>query len=332
MGAETMLPSIRIDSWDDWTRVYNDVSVWRGLVDAICAREGIGYREIRSASANTNAVFLLDRAFALKIYSPFWDEFDLERRLVDTLKHEELIPSPELAGSGQVADADGVAWDYLITRFCPARPFSEIRQELSNAEAASLAGQLGRIARRLHSLDPIRFANAATTRTWSDLVTARRGGAVNELIAAGVLEAGLEDPLLALLDDAIGADLEQSRVVVHGDLGADHVLCAPTPEGWRVDMLIDFGDAKIGVPEYEWMPVWMGFCERDPGLARAFLDAYDPALPDDSQFARRAVAWTLLHDFGADEVIRQWRERGQTKPIGTMEELEALVCPGLIFA
>ena len=35
-----MLPSIRIDSWDDWTRVYNDVSVWRGLIDAICIREG----------------------------------------------------------------------------------------------------------------------------------------------------------------------------------------------------------------------------------------------------------------------------------------------------
>ena len=326
-----MLPSIRIDSWDDWTRVYNDVSVWLGLVDAICAREGIGYREIRSASANTNAVFLLDQAFALKIYSPFWDEFELERSLLDALKQEDLIPVQELAGCGQIADADGVAWDYLITRFCPARPFSEIRQELSVGEAASLAEQLGRIARRLHSLDPSRFANAATTRTWSDLVRARRGDAVNELIAAGVLEAGLEGSLSALLDDAIGADLEQSRVVAHGDLGADHVLCAPTPEGWRVDMLLDFGDAKIGVPEYEWMPVWMGFCGMDPRLARAYLDAFDPALIDDNRFARRAVAWTLLHDFGADEVIRQWRERGQRRPIETMEELAALLCPGSIF-
>lgn len=326
-----MLPSIRIDSWDDWTRVYNDVSVWRGLVDAICVQEGIGFREIEAASANTNAVFLLDRAWALKIYSPFWDEFDLERRLVDALKREELIPCPELVGSGQAADAGGVAWDYLITRFCPARPFSEIRRELSDGETVSLAEQLGRIARRLHSLDASRFANAATTQIWSDVVAARRAVAVSELTAAGVLDAGLAGSLSALLDEAIAADLERSRVVVHGDLGADHVLCVPTAEGWRIEMLIDFGDAKIGVPEYEWMPVWMGFCELDPMLARAFLNAYDPALTDDSQFAQRAVAWTLLHDFGADEVIRQWRERGRAGPIATLEELEALLCPGPIF-
>ena len=328
MGVETMLPSIRIDSWDDWTRVYNDVSIWRGLIDAICAQEGIGYRAIEAASANTNAVFLLDRAWALKIYSPFWDEFDLERRLVDALKHEELIPCPELVGSGQVADADGVAWDYLITRFCPARPFSEIRQELSEKEAVSLAEQLGQMVRRLHSLDPRRFANAGTRRNWSDLVTTRRASAVSELIAAGVLDVGLEGSLSALLGEAIAADLEQSRVVVHGDLGADHVLCAPSDEGWRIEALIDFGDAKIGVPEYEWMPVWMGFCGMDPRLARAYLDAFDPALIDDSRFARRAVAWTLLHDFGTDELIRQWRERGERRPIETMEELEALLCPG----
>ena len=94
-----MLPSIRIDSWEDWTRVYNDVSVWRPLIDAICVREGIGYQQLHTASANTNAVFLLDRAFALKIYSPFWGEFEFERKLIEALKdHEELLSVSELVG------------------------------------------------------------------------------------------------------------------------------------------------------------------------------------------------------------------------------------------
>ena len=135
-----MLPSIRIDSWEDWTRVYQDVSVWRDLIDAICVREGIGYRRLQSASANTNAVFLLDRAFALKIYSPFWDEYDLERALLEALGPAPGIPAPELVGHGRIADGDGVVWPYLLTRFCAARPFSEIRRELSERDAASLAG------------------------------------------------------------------------------------------------------------------------------------------------------------------------------------------------
>ena len=326
-----MLPAIRIESWEDWTRAYNDVSVWRGLIDEICRRENIAYDLVEAASANTNAVFLLDRNWALKIYSPFWDEYDFERSLLEALGSQDEIPVPEVAGSGQIADAGGTEWDYLFTRYCGGRPFSELRSELSDGEAQLIAAQLGGMARRLHELDLSRLATDANKRTWSDVVSERRRATAGELVAAGVLDAAITGPLEALLDDAIEADLEQSRVVVHGDLGADHVLCSPSDEGWRIEALIDFGDAKIGVAEYEWMPVWMEFCARNPALARAFLDAYDPALIDDSQFPSRAVAWSLLHDFGADALVSHWRERGQPEPIKTMEELGALLCPGPIF-
>ena len=326
-----MLPSIRVDSWERWTRIYNDVSVWRGLIDAICAREGISYGRLHSASANTNAVFLLDRAFAMKIFSPFWDEFRLERALLEALRPNPEIPAVELVGHGRVADADGVRWPYLVTRYCEARPFSEIRGQLSEIDRVSLAGQLGRIVGRLHSLDAKRFANAATARAWSEVVSERRRAAVGELVAAGMLDASLERALEGLLDDAIEASLSDARVVVHGDLGSDHVLCAPTGDGWRIEALIDFGDAKIGAREYEWMPVWMGFCGQDPVLARAFLGGYDPGLLADADFPNRAVAWTLLHDFSTDELTREWRERGQPAPIRTMEELGALLCPASIL-
>ncbi|MXX80497.1 MAG: aminoglycoside phosphotransferase family protein [Chloroflexi bacterium] len=326
-----MPPAIRIDSWDDWVRIYNDVSVWRGLVDEICVQEGISYRRLRSASANTNAVFLMDSAFVLKIYSPFWDEYDFERTLLEALSTGDRVPVVEVTGCGQVVDADGTSWDYLITRYCPARPFSELRPALSDAESVSLAEQLGRITRTLHELDPSRFVGPSTDRVWSDLLTQRRRAAVSELVAAGVLDDALTGTLEALLDDAIAADKPESRVVAHGDLGADHVLCAPTEDGWRIEALIDFGDAKIGAPEYEWMPVWMGFCDRDANLARAYLRAYDPNLLDDGEFPMRAVAWSLLHDFGADGVIELWQERRQPAPIESIDELRSLLCPDSIF-
>ena len=326
-----MPPAIRIDSWDDWTRIYNDVSVWRGLVDEICVREGISYRGLRSAAANTNAVFLLDHAFAVKIYSPFWDEYDFERTLLEALRTEEQVPVVELAGCGSVIDAGDTPWDYLITRYCPARPFSELRSQLSDSESASLAGQLGRITRALHGFDMSRFAYPSADQVWSDLLTQRRRAAVSELVAAGVLDDALKGPLEALLDDAIAADKSESRVVAHGDLGADHVLCAPTEDGWRIEALIDFGDAKIGAPEYEWMPVWMGFCERDANLARAYLRAYEPELLNDMEFPVRAVAWSLLHDFGADGLIELWQERGRPGPIESLDELQSLLCPESIF-
>ena len=325
--TQTMLPSIRISGWEDWTRVYNDPVVWRPLIDAICVREGIGYRQLEPASANTNAVFLLDRAFVVKIYSPFWDEFDFERTLLEALGAEEEIPTPDLVASGRISDADGVAWCYLITRYCVARPFSKIRRELSDDDATSLVGQLGRIVRALHALDIGRLASAATERIWADVVGERRRVALDELTRASVLDTNIVKPLGTLLDQAIAADQPESRVVVHGDLGTDHVLCAPSRHGWKVEALIDFGDTNIGVREYEWMPLWLGCFDRDPILARAFLDAYEPDLIDDPDFPMRAVAWTLLHDFGADELTRLWRERGQQEPIESIERLQELLCP-----
>ena len=326
-----MLPAIRIDSWDDWTRVYNDASVWQGLIDAICVREGIGYRQLRPASANTNAVFLLDRAFALKIYSPFWDEFEFERTLLDALKAEERVPVPDLAGSGHISDAEGVRWNYLITRYCAARPYSELRPELTEDDAVSLAAQLGRTVRALHVLDTSRLANAATERAWIDVVTERRRAAISELVQAGVLATAIVGSLESLLDWAIKADQPESRVVVHGDLGPDHVLCAPAGHGWEIEALIDFGDARIGVREYEWMPLWLGFFGRDAVLARAFLNAYDPGLIGDPGFPMRAIAWTVLHDFGVDALTQLWRERGQPAPIESIGALRGLLCPASIL-
>jgi len=64
--------------------------------------------------------------------------------------------------------------------------------------------------------------------------------------------------------------------------------------------LIDFGDARIGVPDYEWMPLWLGLCNRDIAVFRAFLEAYDSGLMADDALGRRIAAWTLLHDFGTD--------------------------------
>ena len=296
-----MLPAIRIESWEDWTRAYNDVSVWRSLIDEICRRENIAYDLVEAASANTNAVFLLDRNWALKIYSPFWDECDFERSLLEALGSQDEIPVPEVAGSGQIADAGGTEWDYLFTRYCGGRPFSELRSELSDSEAQLIAAQLGGMARRLHELDLSSLATDANRRTWSDVVSKRRRATTGELVAAGVLDAAITGPLETLLDDAIEADLEQSRVVVHGDLGADHVLCSPSDEGWRIEALIDFGDAKIGVAEYEWMPVWMEFCAREPrsgpGVSRRLRPRIDQRQPV-PESGGRVVA-----------VARLWRRR-----------------------
>ena len=212
-----LLPQIA--TWEQWAALFDDVRAWRPVVDAICEREGIAYDTIEAPESNTNAVFILDRRVVLKIYSPFWEEFPFERRLMELLQ--------------------------------------------------------------------------------------------------------------ALLDEASAASRTARRVVIHGDLNAEHLLIEERGGRWNVSALIDFGDARIGVPCYEWMPLWLGLCNRDVAVMHAFLDTYDPDLLADDALGRRVAAWTLLHDFGTDAIAELFDTSGATRPARSLEALQVLVWPDL---
>ena len=57
--------------------------------------------------------------------------------------------------------------------------------------------------------------------------------------------------LAEILEESVVESKGVPRVVVHGDLESDHILLDRTDGEWRVASLIDFGDAKIGVRDYE---------------------------------------------------------------------------------
>ena len=93
-----LLPPIA--TWEQWAASFDDVGVWRPVVDAICEREGIVYHRIEAPESNTNAVFILDRRVVIKIYSPFWEECAFERRLMELLQHDAAVPVPGHPGGG----------------------------------------------------------------------------------------------------------------------------------------------------------------------------------------------------------------------------------------
>ena len=108
-----LLPTI--ESWSDWSATFNDVDLWRPVIDAICDSEGIRYRSIQIPRSNTNAVFILDSQLVVKIYSPFWSEFDMEATLIEVLGANRTIPVPEIVAAGRYHDR--VSWNYLIMEY-----------------------------------------------------------------------------------------------------------------------------------------------------------------------------------------------------------------------
>ena len=316
-----------IDNWERWSAPFNDVGLWRPLVDAICAREGIAYQRIDAPESNTNAVFILDRRVVIKIYSPFWTEFPFERALMERLAHAPGIPVPAIRAAGVFQDRKD--WNYLAMEFCAGRPLDELRPELTRHALLEVAAQTGRMVRRLHAVDPAPLSAIDKGEPWNALVNRRRREVLPELVDRDLIVPAVVPELETLLDEAMAVSRTAPRVIVHGDLNAEHLLLDERNGRWELSALIDFGDARVGVPDYEWMPLWLGLCNRDAGVMRAILHAYDPALMDDDRLGRRIAAWTLLHDFGTDAIAEVFDHTGTARPAPSLHDFRALLWPAI---
>ena len=132
---------------------------------------------------------------------------------------------------------------------------------------------------------------------WPRWIAGQMQGCVARQTGLGVSPAWLAEigAFLAEVEPLVEADFRP--VLINADLNPEHLFCERTPQGWRVSGVIDFGDAMLGHPHYEF--VAPGLIMRDAfALRRAMLLAYGyPPEALDESLSRRLMAHTLLHRF-----------------------------------
>ena len=321
----SLLPPIQ--TWSDWTRLFDDMAVWRPVIDRICTIERIDFRDIETPRSNTNAVFLLDRRLVVKVYSPFWTESEMELRVIEALRAQGDVPVPTVVAAGSIEDR--VAWDYLVLEYCSGTTLETIRPAISRDTLHGIATQLGQITRQLHGLDVRLLDDVDSGESWERLLDRRRHEVLTSLQDSCIVTRDAHMSISQLLDSTIEESASVPRVVVHGDLESDHVILRQSGRSWTIASIIDFGDAKIGVPDYELMPLWLGLFDRDVEAMRSFLRAYNPTILDDKVLRNRILAWTLLHDFGT-EALEELLEKTQTPtPVESMDDMLKVIYPGL---
>lgn len=318
MRSSSFLPPI--ESCSDWSAVFRDACLWRPVIDAICEREGIRYRSLETPRSNTNAVFLLDRRMVVKIYSPFWSEFDIEPKLIEVLGSNDNIPVPKIVTAGRYQDR--ATWSYVVMEYCPGLTLNAIRSTITRGDLLTIASQVGLVARSLHESNVGLLKGIDNVgESWDDLIDRRRREVLTQLADRRMVSPVVVEALAEILDETIVDSKRIPRVVVHGDLESDHILLNKGGNEWRVTSLIDFGDAKIGVRDYEWMPLWLGLFDRDVEAMQAFLGSYDWSLLTDDELPQRVMAWTLLHDFGTEAVADMLEKTHTPTPVETVDEL-----------
>lgn len=328
--------------------MFLEEAVWRPVVERICRATGVdSVKTVEAGYPGTCAVFVVNGARIVKIYPPMLPLDGAKEQQVYRLLDGRVKLLPTLLGAGIYPDR--IDWPYLVLEFCPGTPIRELYAGLDAASRAQIAQQLGQTLRTVHAT-PLGNAPTLDPRPvqWISFLRRRRVDSLNELRAANIFAEPLLNEIARFLKHYTADHINQllARIVVpvllHADLTEDHLLLVrseaaaepPDPRRagghgvstWRASALLDWADAEVGAPAYEWIPLWFGLCNRDPAFFQAILHHYDPNLALDTSFYRATLAYTFLQRFGAGIIEHVWRRDG-CPPITTLDELRAWLWP-----
>jgi hygromycin-B 7''-O-kinase len=280
MPQDTRAPAVlpTITTKEEYRARYMDAATWLPAMKAICGRHGLDALQLRREPPGTHIVFRTG-SYILKLFCTLWgDDFVAERAV---LQHLRDLPMPQVVADGEIE-----GWPYLILTAIPGRPVEEIWDELDMTERRSILERLGAFMRALHEHAPVpklemdwnRFLAERVDR-WEEHHQAE--GAWRDWIRGRV--SGFHEPAF-------------DTVLLNADITDEHVLVVNRGGRWQFSGVIDFGDAMMGHPHYEFVAPLVCLTIGDPSLSRTLVESYGMELTPG--LADRLTTYCLLHKFG----------------------------------
>lgn len=274
--ASTLLPTIT--SKAEYRAVYTNNAVWLPAMEVVCRRHGLDPAQLQREPPGTHIVFRVG-LYILKLFCPLWGE-DYGAELA-VLRHLQGLPTPQFAAHGEIE-----GWSYLIMTAVPGNPVNEVWGELGLAEKRSILERIGVFMHDLHKQPSI----PALETDWEEFLAERvehweehhqPDGAWRDWIRGRV--SGFREPPFA-------------PVLLNADITDEHVLVVNRGGKWRFSGVIDYGDAMMGHPFYEFVAPLMCLTIGEPSLSRTLVESYGMELTP--AVADRLTTYCLLHRFG----------------------------------
>jgi hygromycin-B 7''-O-kinase len=271
----------RITSLDEYRAVYAVPETWLPAMREIATRHGLPGPAVQQP-LGTHVVFGFgDRGGGpiVKLFCPLWPA-DYQSEQI-SLAHQRGLPVPRLLAQGEIE-----GWPYLILSRVEGVPAVEVWPALGPEEKLRVVRQMGAFMRRLHQ-QPLPTGLPADWPTF-----------LAERLARAEAHHDAPEPWRKWIRERIETFVEPpfDPVLLNGDLTGDHVLLVRRRGAWQMSGVIDFGDARIGHPFYEFIAPLAFYTFGQPALSRALVEAYSlepsPALLD------ALTTYCLLHEFG----------------------------------
>lgn len=287
---------------DEYRRLFTDATYWRPFVEEVCKRHGLKpCTHIRTSPVpGTCPVFVVGEQFVVKFFGHLFNgraSYAAERDAFRLLAQNADLPVPRLLAAGTLLENG--EWPYLISEWRPGQSVGELRAELSRETMEKIATQAGYMAQQLHALPLIETETLYPSwDAFADLLEKQRPGCAARHARAGHLPAHFIDQIDDfLLPSAELIDPRAAPKLLHADLTADHILLVGAEGNWHISALIDFGDAIVGDPLFELIPVYLDLLAGDQQLLRLFTTNCGLGKTLDKTQAVQLLNFCLLHPF-----------------------------------
>lgn len=310
-----MLPLIQ--SLNDYRKIYADSALWLPTVREIAARCNLP-EPLARQPLGTHIVFRSGDAFTIKIFCPLFPQDYVSEKTA--LTHIRNLPVPSVIHSGAI---DG--WPWLVMKRLPGVPAVKVWPSLPEKTKRDVIGQVGRWMRELHRTPP----PPGMAGTWEAFIRERLQNAETHHGMPEPWRSWIREQLHDFEEPPM------PHVLLHADITADHILLQrkeggdrdpempetgvefsreidpghrnDSPGGvspqvdpsaciWIPTGIIDFGDARIGHPFYEFVAPLAFYTFGTPKGSMTLLEAYG-LVPSPGLF-RSLTHYCLLHEFG----------------------------------
>lgn len=285
-----LLPAV--SSLGEYRRVYRDEHAWLPAMRAVCAQQGLDPAELAFAPPGTHVVFRAGEELYIKLFAPLWgSDYASERAVLAALTNAPDRSVPRLVAEGEIE-----GWPYVVITAVKGAPLREVWHGLGADERLGIAQQCGAFMAWLHTRPVTELEGIAVD--WPTFLGKQTEACIERVVEAG-LGQGWVTSVRALLERVSTTREAGFRsVLLSADVTDEHVMVDRRDGKWCFAGYIDFGDAMLGHPLYEFAAPGCTITRGVPALTRALLLGYGYSEPElVSDLAERLTAYTLLHRF-----------------------------------
>ena len=281
-----------LHSMQDYKALFRAPEVWEGAVRVICQRHGLNFDRFENRNTGTHVVYVDQGAAVIKLYCPLYaDDYRVERLVLEHIPGRLPITTPELVFEGEIE-----GWRYVGLSFVDGQPLADVWSNLDRPAKLKVSGSIGELIAEWHAL-PISGLEDLDVN-WPVFMAAQIRGAARRQRESGWIEKWTAQ-IPNYLGDFDGSISDQDTpVLLNADFTSDHFLLTQIGGEWNLTGLIDFGDAMLGHPEYDFVAPGTDIMPGDGDSQRAMLQGYGfDAHAINDPLRKRLMQWTLVYRF-----------------------------------